>query len=65
MAVQTITNPSVAQRSLSTWWTAPIGVGTVDSNPVFLSSLPTTDPLVPGQLWVDTANANAVKESQG
>jgi len=52
MAAPVITNPNVADRSLSTWWTAPIGVGTVDSNPVFLSDLPTSDPGIPGALFI-------------
>lgn len=59
------TNPSVAQRSESYWWSAPIGVGTVESSPVFMGDLPTTDPLVVGQLWCDTANSNEVKASAG
>jgi hypothetical protein len=62
MAAPVITNPSVADRALSTWWAAPIGVGTVLPNPVFLSDLPTSDPHVAGQLW---NNAGVVTESTG
>lgn len=44
-------NPNVSDRSNSYWWTAPIGVGTVESSPVFLGDLPTTDPGVAGQIY--------------
>jgi len=53
MAAPIITNPNVADRSNSYWWVAPIGVGTVLPNPVFMSDLPTSDPLVDGQLYND------------
>lgn len=62
MAAPIITNPSVSQRHLSTWWTAPIGVGVVGSNPVYLSDLATADPHVAGQLW---NNAGVVTQSAG
>lgn len=62
MANPVIANPNVAERHNSYWWTAPIGVGTVNPNPVFMSDLPTTDPLVAGQLW---NNSNVVTESAG
>jgi hypothetical protein len=32
---------------------------------VKLTNLPTSDPHVVGQLWVDTANGNVIKVSQG
>jgi len=51
MAAPVVANPSVANRSASTWFAAPIGVGTVVANAVFLSDLPTADPHVAGQLW--------------
>jgi hypothetical protein len=56
------TNPSVANRSNSDWWTAPIGVGTVESSPVFLGDLPTADPHVVGQIW---SNSGVVTVSAG
>jgi len=62
MAAPVITNPNVAQRSSSSWWTAPIGVGTVETNPVYLSDLPTADPHVAGQLW---NNSGVVTQSAG
>jgi hypothetical protein len=46
-----VPNPSVADRSDSKWWAAPIGVGTVNSTPVFLADLPIGDPHVVGQLY--------------
>lgn len=62
MAAPVVANPNVADRSLSLWWTAPIGVGTVNPNPVYLSDLPTADPQVAGQLY----NASGVvTQSQG
>jgi len=64
MAAPVITNPSVSQRSLSTWWTAPIGVGAVNPNPVFFSDLPTADPHVAGQVWADPTT-HVITESQG
>lgn len=57
-------NPSVANRHDSKWWTAPIGVGTVETSPVFMNDLPTADPHVVGQLWAD-ASTHVVTESQG
>ena len=45
-----ITNPSVSDRSNSTWWTAPINVGTAETQPITVD-LPTADPHVVGQLW--------------
>lgn len=65
MADPVIPNPNVADRANSTWWTSPIGVGAVGPNPVFLSDLPTSDPGVAGQLYIDTENGNVVTESQG
>ena len=65
MAAPIITNPNVADRHNSSIWTAPIGVGTVNTNAVYMSDLPTADPLVAGQLWVDSTNGYAVIESQG
>lgn len=62
MAAPVVANPSVANRSDSKWWTAPIGVGTVGTNAVFLSDLPTADPLVAGQLW---NNSGVVTQSAG
>lgn len=62
MAAPVITNPNVADRSNSSWWVAPIGVGTVIPNPVFMSDLPTSDPAVAGQLWNDSG---VVTESAG
>jgi len=62
MAAPVITNPNVAQRSNSSWWTAPIGVGTVETNPVYLSDLPTADPHVAGQIW---NNSGVVTQSAG
>jgi len=62
MAAPVITNPNVAQRSNSSWWVAPIGVGTVESNPVYLSDLPTADPHVAGQIW---NNSGVVTQSAG
>lgn len=62
MAAPVITNPNVAQRHLSTYWVAPIGVGAVLPNPVFLSDLPTDDPHVAGQLW---NSSGVVTESVG
>jgi hypothetical protein len=62
MAAPVITNPNVADRSNSAWWVAPIGVGTVIPNPVFMSDLPTSDPAVAGQLWNDSG---VVTESAG
>lgn len=47
------TNPSVAQRAESLWWSAPIGVGVVESSPVFMGDLPTADPHVVGQIWLN------------
>lgn len=46
-------NPSVANRHDSKWWTAPIGVGTVETSPVFMGDLPTADPHVVGQIWLN------------
>lgn len=65
MAAPVITNPNVSDRHLSYWWVAPIGVGAVNPNPVYMSDLPTADPHVAGQLWVDSTNGYAVIESQG
>ena len=62
MAAPVITNPNVAQRSNGYWWDAPIGVGVVNSNPVFLSDLPTADPHVDGQLW---NNSGVITQSAG
>lgn len=45
------TNPSVADRHNSTWWAAPINVGTVNDSPVYLTDLPVGDPHVVGQLY--------------
>lgn len=56
------TNPSVANRSDSKWWTAPIGVGTVETSPVFMNDLPIADPHVVGQLY---NLAGTIKESAG
>lgn len=62
MAAPVIANPNVAQRSDQTWWVAPIGLGAVAPNPVYLSDLPTSDPGVAGQLY----NASGtVMQSQG
>jgi hypothetical protein len=58
------TNPSVAQRSESYWWSAPIGVGTVETSPVFMGDLPGADPHVVGQLWVNPTG-NVVTQSEG
>lgn len=58
------TNPSVSLRHESLWWTAPIGVGTVETSPVYLGDLPTADPHVVGQLWADPST-HVVTESQG
>ena len=55
-------NPSVADRAESTWWTAPIGVGTSDTAPVYMADLPTADPHVLGQLW---NSGNVVTVSAG
>lgn len=52
MAAPVINNPNVADRALSTWWTAPIGVGTVNTNVVYLSDLPTSDPAIAGALFI-------------
>ena len=53
-----ITNPSVADRSDTKTWTGPIGNGTVLTGPIFLQGgtdvLPTADPAVAGQLWLDS-----------
>jgi hypothetical protein len=57
-----LTNPSVSERALSTWWTAPIGVGTSDTSPVYLADLPTADPHVVGQCW---NNSGVVTVSAG
>ncbi len=62
MAAPVIANPNVADRALSTWWVAPIGVGAVLPSPVFMSDLPTSNPAVAGQLW---NNAGVVTESTG
>lgn len=62
MAAPVIANPNVADRSDSRIWVAPIGVGAVIPNPVFMSDLPTSNPAVPGQLW---NNAGVVTESTG
>ena len=51
MAAPTIANPNVADRSNSIWFAAPIGVGVVLSSPAYTSDLPTTDPLVAGELY--------------
>lgn len=48
------TNPNVAQRSESYWWTTPIGVGGVNTSPVFMGDLPTADPHVVGQIWLSS-----------
>jgi hypothetical protein len=62
MAAPVIANPSVAQRHDQTWWCAPIGLGAVLPSPVFMSDLPTADPLVAGQLY---NNNKVVTESTG
>lgn len=62
MAAPVIANPNVADRSNSSIWVAPIGVGTVIPNPVYASDLPTADPAVAGQLW---NNAGVITESAG
>ncbi len=62
MAAPVIANPSVAQRHDQTWWTAPIGLGAVVPNPVFLSDLPTADPHVAGRVW---ANSGVLTISAG
>jgi hypothetical protein len=62
MADPVIANPNVSDRSNTTWWAAPIGVGVVLANPVFMSDLPTSDPLVAGQLY---NNSGVVTESTG
>lgn len=64
MAVPVIANPSVADRHNSNWWAAPIGVGVVNSNPVYLSDLPNADPHIAGQLWLNLTG-NVVTESIG
>ena len=46
-----LANPNVDTRSNGTWWTAPIGVGTSDTSPVFMADLPTADPHVLGQIY--------------
>lgn len=62
MAAPIVANPSVANRHDSKWWTAPIGVGVVDPSAVFLSDLPTANPVVAGQLW---NNAGVITQSAG
>lgn len=62
MAAPVIANPNVADRHNTRIWVAPIGVGAVISNPVYLSDLPTADPTEAGQLW---NNAGVVTESAG
>ena len=47
-----VPNPSVAQRAQNTWWTAPIGVGTVNPSLVYLADLPTADPHSVGALYL-------------
>ena len=56
----TIANPNIEDRHDTTYWAAPIGVGVVLPNPVFISDLPTVNPNVPGQLW---NNAGVVTQS--
>jgi hypothetical protein len=51
MAAPKITNPSVSDRHNSIWYAAPIGVGVVLSSPAYTSDLPTSDPLVAGELY--------------
>jgi len=59
-----LANPNVDTRANGTWWTAPIGVGTSDTSPVFMADLPTADPHVLGQLWADPST-HVVTQSQG
>lgn len=63
------TNPNVPARSDQEHWTGPIGNGTVLTPPVTLpevvfSNLPTADPGVAGQIYVD-ATTFALTVSQG
>lgn len=51
MAAPVVSNPSIANRHDSKWWSSPIGVGVVNSNPVLVSDLPTSDPAIVGALW--------------
>ena len=46
-----LANPNVADRANSTWWTAPIGVGTSETSAIYMADLPTADPHVVGQLY--------------
>ena len=41
------------------------GVASLSNASVTMATLPNADPSVAGRLWVDTAAANVVKQSQG
>jgi hypothetical protein len=58
-----IDNPNIPDRSNTNFFTGPIGAGTVLTAPIFVEGdLPTADPLVEGQVWLD---AGALKVSAG
>jgi hypothetical protein len=57
-----IANPNVADRADQSFWVAPIGLPVIEAAPVYVSSLPTSDPLVIGQLW---SNSGVVTASGG
>jgi hypothetical protein len=62
MAAPVLPILNIANRHDQTWYAGPLSIGIALPSPVFTSDLPTSDPLVAGQLY---NNAKVVTESTG
>lgn len=65
MATTTFSGPVVSNNGFSGTSLTTTGTVTINGTTVVLSDLPTTDPSVAGQLWVDSTAAYVLKVSQG